>query len=335
MKKIILYAVAALACTACGNRSGNAKADLASDAGVNAGTELAEDAAEKHTEAYIRQRIDTIYATVGKSVYDSEGNELNYMQNPFNRDSAYCSERYYALMREASKLCDETDDVLYDFDYWVCGQDFSEDWSCQVAKVYNMTDSSALVDLNVHNFGDTETTIALRYERGDWYIDDFSPSDDGNDDKAYLRTTIQRCKDLIFGNTAEAMQPDEGNNFLMNFYEAGEECDFDKAFLKRHLTDRALQYLKDQFDYEDETGEGMATWLFYKYDTTDVGPMQNFVADKVGEHTYRVVCNSSHNDDVYRYLVLFDLVKVGGQWKIDSMKPLSGRIVNTNGDDEE
>jgi hypothetical protein len=55
-----------------------------------------------------------------------------------------------------------------------------------------MTDSTALVDLAIHNFSDTETTIALRFERDDWYIDDFSPSKDGNDDKKYLRDTIRR-----------------------------------------------------------------------------------------------------------------------------------------------
>ena len=60
----------------------------------------------------IRQRIDTIYKTVGKSVYDNQGNEVSYFKNPFNRDSAYCSERYYALMKEATQLCNETGDIL-------------------------------------------------------------------------------------------------------------------------------------------------------------------------------------------------------------------------------
>ena len=81
---------------------------------------------------------------------------------------------------------------MYDYDYWVCGQDWSDDWSCKVAKVYEITDSTALVDLNIHNFSDIETTIALRFERDDWYIDDFSPSKDGNDDKKYLRETIRQ-----------------------------------------------------------------------------------------------------------------------------------------------
>ena len=34
----------------------------------------------KHSEAYIRQRIDTIYKGVGKSTYDSEGKEVSYFR---------------------------------------------------------------------------------------------------------------------------------------------------------------------------------------------------------------------------------------------------------------
>ena len=188
MKKILFFILAAALMLNCGNKTGKAvndtdslSTDFVADAGI-----------DKHSEAYIRQRIDTIYKTVGKSVYDNQGNEVSYFKNPFNRDSAYCSERYYALMKEATQLCNETGDILYDYDYWVCGQDYSDDWSCKVAKVYEITDSTALVDLVIHNFSDTETTIALCFERNDWYIDDFSPSKDGDDDKKYLRETIRR-----------------------------------------------------------------------------------------------------------------------------------------------
>ena len=114
---------------------------------------------------------------------------------PFNLDSAYCSVRYYTLMQEALEICEETGDILYDYDYWVRGQDISDDWSYKVTKVYNVTDSTALVDMVIHNFSDIENTIALRFECDEWYIDDFSPSDDGEDDKAYLRRTIKGGKE--------------------------------------------------------------------------------------------------------------------------------------------
>jgi len=187
MKQILLLAVTALILS-CGGKTSKAAGEADSQAAETA----VETGIDKHSEAYIRQRIDTIYKTVGKSVYDSQGNEVSYIENRFNRDSAYCSQRYYALMREAQAICDKTDDILYDYDYWICGQDSSDDWSCKVTNVYALTDSTALVNLAIHNFGDSETTIALRFERGDWYIDDFSPSEDGNDDKQHLREIIHQ-----------------------------------------------------------------------------------------------------------------------------------------------
>ena len=170
----------------CGNKTGKTVSDTDS---LAVDSTVADAGIDKHSEAYIRQRIDTIYKGVGKSTYDSEGREIDYIHSPFNRDSAYCSERYYALKKEALEICSETGEILYDYDYWVCGQDFSDDWSCRVAKVYEITDSTALVDLMIHNFNDIETTIALRFERDDWYIDDFTPD---SDDKEYLRETIRQ-----------------------------------------------------------------------------------------------------------------------------------------------
>ena len=195
MKKIVFFhmmplfwAMAACMMVGCGSKTGQAVSStdtLAVDTVVGS-------VVDKHSEAYIRQRIDTIYKTVGKRTYDAEGHLVDYIHSRFNRDSAYCSERYYALMQQALKVCDETGDILYDYDHWICGQDFSDDWSCKVAKVYQVTDTTALVDLTIHNFSNSdETTIALRFERDDWYIDDFSPSASGDDDKAYLRRMIK------------------------------------------------------------------------------------------------------------------------------------------------
>ena len=186
MKKVLFFILAATLMLNCGNKTGKAVSDTDS---LAVDSTVADAGIDKHSEAYIRQRIDTIYKGVGKSTYDSEGREIDYIHSPFNRDSAYCSERYYALKKEALEICSETGEILYDYDYWVCGQDYSDDWSCKVAKVYEITDSTALVDLMIHNFNDNETTIALRFERDDWYIDDFTPD---SDDKEYLRETIRQ-----------------------------------------------------------------------------------------------------------------------------------------------
>ena len=87
------------------------------DGGTTNGT------ADKHSVAYISQRIDAIYKTKG-----------------IDRDKAFCSQRYYALMLEAVQYSNEMGFVLYDFDHWVCGQDIYDDWSCKVVKVYVLSD---------------------------------------------------------------------------------------------------------------------------------------------------------------------------------------------------
>lgn len=221
----ILWAMATCVIVSCSNKTGKAVSDTDSLA-VDS---ISGSVVNKHSEAYIRQRIDTIYKYVGKPIYDSEGNMVDYIHSHFNRDSAYCSERYYALMQQALDICDETGDVLYDYDHWVCGQDFSDDWSYKVAKVYNVTDSTALVDLAIHNFGDSETTIALRFERDDWFVDDFSPSDDGKDDKAYLRRTIKEGKKAH--EKAKKLAGDWGW--------VGEDCP--ELLLDMEMTDKGLR----------------------------------------------------------------------------------------------
>lgn len=255
-KQIILFLAAALMLN-CGNKTGKTVSDTDS---LAVDSTVADAGIDKHSEAYIRQRIDTIYKGVGKSTYDSEGREIDYIHSPFNRDSAYCSERYYALMKEALEICSETGEILYDYDYWVRGQDFSDDWNCRVTKVYEITDSTALVDLMIHNFDDIETTIALRFERDDWYIDDFTPE---SDDKEYLRETIRQG--LKIREQAKALVGywgwvgDEGPELLLRLEMNGKglevtECNIYRlyGFDKATATFNGTYLTVEEMDYDEE-----------------------------------------------------------------------------------
>ena len=260
MKKILFLFLAATLMLNCGNKTGKSVSDTDS---VAVDSMVADAGIDKHSEAYIRQRIDTIYESVGKPTYDSEGREVDYIHSPLNRDSAYCSERYYALKKEALEICNETGDILYDYDYWVCGQDFSEDWSFKVAKVYEITDSTALVDLLIHNFNDKEATIALRFERDDWYIDDFTPE---SDDKEYLRETIrqglkirEKAKSLVgyWGWVG-----DYGPELLLRLEMNGKglevtECNIYRlyGFDKATATFNGTYLTVDEMDYDEEAGK--------------------------------------------------------------------------------
>ena len=189
----------------------------------------------RHSDVYICQRIDTIY---------------KYMS-----DSAYCSQRYYALMTEASLMCEETGDILYDYDHWVCGQDISDDWSYKVMRVYNITDSTAMVDMIIHNFIDHETTIALYYERDDWYVDDFNPSEDGEDDKKALRGIIR--------DGLEARE--KAKDLVGSWGWVGDNCP--ELLLTLEMTSHGLKctectiYRLDGFDNPEVTFNGSELWV--------------------------------------------------------------------------
>lgn len=156
----------------CGNRTKNN--DALADSEVTTADTIAK-AFDKRSEAYIRQRIDTIYGYV-----DQGGGDMDI-------DSAFCSQRYYACLQQARQLSEETGFVFLDYDHWIMGQDRSPEWTYDIKKIGNITDSTAVVEMDIRNFGKHNTvTLELRYERGDWFVDDFvSYSNDETGDRSY------------------------------------------------------------------------------------------------------------------------------------------------------
>lgn len=189
MKKLI-FAIA-LVLTACGNKTGKtvSEADTITTDSIAADSTTAT-GVDKHAEAYILQRLDAIYSDIRQRVVNSS-DENPYIGSDFNLDSAYCSSFYYGLLKQALEIADKTNDVVLEYDHWICGQDFSNDWDYQIQKVYDITDSTALADIIVINFGNKhDLTLSLLFERGDWYINEFGPEDAEETDKAYFRRFI-------------------------------------------------------------------------------------------------------------------------------------------------
>lgn len=160
MKNLIFSAfVAAMMLSACGSKTGNVaetaetvdslttdSADVKTVANANIDS-------VKHTKDYINQRIDTIYK--------------------YKNDGQYCSESYRALEAEAVKLSEERDEIYFDGDHWINGQDIDPKWSYKVKKIELEGDSVAWADITIHNFGDSRVKLRLLYECGDWFVDDF------------------------------------------------------------------------------------------------------------------------------------------------------------------
>lgn len=153
---------------------------------------LGEGSIDKHTEAYIRERMDSIY---------SRYQDKNVVQGKFGReikrdnyDGKYCSMRYKKLFKEASAICEKNDVILLDYDHWTCSQD-DGDFRVKNIKVQTITDSAALAIVEATNYGH-HTTIRLKlcFERDDWYVDDFL-DEDADGEQAYFQKMIKGGKE--------------------------------------------------------------------------------------------------------------------------------------------
>lgn len=188
MKKLCLWALCLVAVMAgCKQKGQTAPADSSDStavAAVDAGI-------DKHSEAYIRQRLDTIYGHIRQMIAAETEDNRTYISSAFNLDSAYCSSRYYSLMKQALEITNETGDILFDYDHWVCGQDYSKDWHYKIREISDITDSTATAEMEIINFGNAnDLSLSLLYERGDWYIDEFGDSVAPETDQDYFRRVI-------------------------------------------------------------------------------------------------------------------------------------------------
>ena len=152
---------------------------------------LGEGSIDKHAEAYILERMDSIY---------SRYQDKNVVQGEFGRevkrgvdyDGLFCSSHYKKLFKEASDICSKRDDILLDYDHWTCSQD-DGDFRVKSIKVQNVTDSTALAVVETTNYGH-KTTIRLNlcFERDDWYVDDFLNEDGNEGEKALFLKIIKK-----------------------------------------------------------------------------------------------------------------------------------------------
>ena len=137
---------------------------------------------DKHTEAYILERMDAIY---------SRYKDANGVKRNVDYDGLFCSSHYKKLYKEASDICEKNDDILLDYDHWSCSQD-DGDFKVKHIKVQNITDSTALAIVEATNYGQ-KTTIRLKllFEKDDWYVDDFLDADGKEGEKAMFQKVVK------------------------------------------------------------------------------------------------------------------------------------------------
>ena len=121
--------------------------------------------------------------------------------------------------------------------------------------------------------------------------------------------------DIIPGQTPKS--------FLENFYKGLDEDLLDYAFIKKHTTRKAIKYLADNYDYDCDTDECLATWIFLYEGGGDIGPLKTRTFEMLNKTTCKVtqiyeVCDSQD----YEYIVKLGLVRIGDNYKIDTIEPM-------------
>ena len=274
MKKLFLsIAIVAMAITmvSCGNKTGQAGgADSTVTDSTAADSVVTAAGDNKHTPDYVRQRVDSIYSPYKNPKYDKVGMRL--MKPRGNFDDMYCSTRYKVLLAKAEAMTGD-DDILLDYDHWTNSQD-DNNFTCEVGKISNMTDSTAVVQVKAKNGGKGyDILLSLIFERDDWYVDDFLPTagDDGESEKVYFERYIREAP----------------INRIKEFYRVcvyGGEIPTEDM-LKNYCTKKLMKKLRDDYDYD---GEGFAIWDFT---TPEVDRKGTEVKDvkALGNNKYKVI----------------------------------------------
>ena len=108
--------------------------------------------------------------------------------------------------------------------------------------------------------------------------------------------------------------------FLEKFYQDLDDNGIDNAFVSKHITSNAAQYLKDAYDYDCMDDYCMASWLFVYNTTADKGDLKERTIEAIDENTYKVTnhyINTAYGD--YLYAVQLSLVPDGDSFKIDDI----------------
>ena len=91
-------------------------------------------------------------------------------------DSLFCTADWNSWVRRVTDfdMKENSGTVgFFEADYWIMGQDWNE-LSISDMKVTAMTDSTATVELNLHNCGSvTPVRLEMKHEEGEWKIDNF------------------------------------------------------------------------------------------------------------------------------------------------------------------
>ncbi len=192
MKKSILFFVCILlamgSCTTGSkDNSDNETTEQGTDKNGSKGQTAKVDKSTQMTDDYIIGRVGNIYDAVFEEYNKAEEDESIPQSSP---DEKYCSEDWNKTVMDVSDFDQQhnPDDIgFFEADYWVMGQD-CEELSVSDIKVISHDKDNAVVELTLHNFGEsTHIRLEMKYERNDWQIDNFIDVDNDFDWKKEMK----------------------------------------------------------------------------------------------------------------------------------------------------
>lgn len=112
-----------------------------------------------------------------------------------NNDSLYCSADWNRQIARVDSLNRQNGVIdILDVDHWIMGQDWGE-LSVSDVHVASMTDSTASVELNLHNLGNViPMRLDMIVESNAWRIDNFIDVKNDYDWKAHMQEYLSQEK---------------------------------------------------------------------------------------------------------------------------------------------
>ena len=143
--------------------------------------------------AVVIQQVNEIYEKVIE-YYDRTGGSQAVAPDALSLtgtlDSLYCTQDWNSCVARVNAYDASHNDGMmgfFDADYWIMGQDW-KDLSVSDVRLVSMTDSTATVELNLHNCGHvTAVRLAMAHNQGEWRIDNFIDATSGYDWKAGMK----------------------------------------------------------------------------------------------------------------------------------------------------
>jgi hypothetical protein len=164
----------------------------------------------KHNEDYIRQRV--------QEMYDS---------NRSDKEKAYTTEEYYSLYKQVQEINNNLrGEVGFEFYHWGNSQD-PEHPVAKVGEVYTYDIDIANVDVVITDHGDEWSTfLNLKFENGDWYVDDFRGREKDAMKKFISESKSASDKSNATINLVGTWKAEYGNSITISNYIDGSSTKF-------------------------------------------------------------------------------------------------------------